>query len=112
MVGVIGIRTPHLSCLACTAATLLAVAALGGCGGGSGADDEPPVSASFQVTDATGAPVVGATVYLVPAGDVDPTPITGAQVNNGSAEDRDEPVEDQVRLNGASYPHGTTGPDG
>src|SRR5262245_45627578 len=106
MVGVIGIRPLPLSGLACSAAILLAAAGLGGCGGGSGGSNEPPVSASFLVTDGTGAPVVGATVYLVPAGDVDDSPITATDVLNGSAADRDEPVEDQVRLNGASYPHG------
>jgi hypothetical protein len=70
------------------------------------------VSASFQVTDGTGAPVVGATIYLVPSGEVDDSPITATDVLNGSAADRDEPVEDQVRLNGGSYPQGVTGPDG
>lgn len=99
--------------IAAGAAIVLAVV-LAGCSGGPGGAPGSPVpgEATFVVTDDSGAPVAGATVYLVPAGDVDGTPITGAEILNGSAADRDEPLEDQVRLNGASYPRGTTGVDG
>jgi hypothetical protein len=94
-------------------AVISALVAIGGCSGGPGGA-APGVSgdATFVVTDDSGAFVAGATVYLVPAGDVDGTPFTGSQVLDGTAADRDEPLEDQVRLNGASYPHATTGPDG
>src|SRR5262245_51435416 len=89
------------------------IALLGGCSGGSsGNNSEPPVAASLRVVDDSGALIQGATVYLVPAGDVDGSPITAADVLNGTSEDRDEPVEDQVRLNGAFYPHGVTDSNG
>jgi hypothetical protein len=94
------------------AATFGLLTILSGCGGGSGGGDEPPVAASFLVTDDAGAVVVGATVYLVPAGDVASIPFDAGDVRDGLSEDFDEPVEDEVRLNGASYPHGVTGPDG
>lgn len=87
-------------------------AVLSGCGGGSGGGGGVVGDATFVVTDDSGAPVAGATVFLVPAGDVDGSPITATQVRNGNAADRDEPLEDQVRLNGSSYPQGVTGIDG
>jgi hypothetical protein len=94
------------------AAMLGIVSLIAGCSGGASSGGEPPIAASFLVTDDAGAPVVGATVYLVPAGDVDGSPFTATDVRNGSSEDVDEPVEDQVRLNGDSYPQGVTGADG
>src|SRR5262245_58711713 len=96
----------------CVLALVLAFVASGCSGGSSGTPGPPPGDAIFLVTDDRGVPIVGATVYLVPAGDVDTSDITATDVRNGTAQDRDEPVDDQVRLNGSSYPHATTGPDG
>ena len=96
-------------------AASIGVLGLAGCGGGSGGSGGGASVAgdgTFLVIDDTGAPIVGATVYLVPAGDVDDSPITATQVRIGAAVDRDEPLEDPVRLNGSSYPHATTGADG
>ena len=74
---------------------------------------EPPTfSARFLVSDTTGAPVVGATVYLVPAGDIDGSPINGDDIRTGASENRDEPLEDAIRLHGTGYLRAITGPDG
>src|SRR4029079_19731569 len=86
-----------------------------GCGGGNGTGGSGNGVAgdgTFLVLDDTGAPIAGATVYLVPASDLDRSSIHATQVRDGSAADRDEPLEDPVRLNGSSYPHATTGADG
>lgn len=81
-----------------------------GCGGSSGSSAPPaaPGGAGFFVVDTANNPLVDATVYLVPAGDVDQTPFDGADVRNGSSEDRDEPLEDAIRLNGAGYAKAVT----
>ena len=72
-----------------------------------------PGEATFVVTDDSGAPSSGATVYLVPAADVDGDAVhRDGRARSGAAADRDEPLEDQVRLNGSSYPHATTGANG
>ena len=78
------------------------------CGGGGGGGGNLPTSVTFVVLNGAGLPVIGATVYLVPAGAVDGSPITGQDVLAGSSEDRDEPLEDAVRLNGATFPQGLT----
>jgi cytochrome c553 len=82
------------------------------CSGGGGSDEpgggSAPTSVTFVVTDGSGAAVIGAVVYLVPASDVDGSEITANDVLTGAAEDRDEPLEDQVRLNGAGYQRATT----
>jgi hypothetical protein len=49
------------------------------------------------VTDSHDRPVVGATVYFIDSSTIDQTPITQAQITDGSAENRDEPLEDIVR---------------
>lgn len=91
-----------------------AILGLGGCGRNSslgllpGAAPGTPATATFSVRDRAGLPVAGATVYLVPADDVDGAPIDGQAVLDGSAENRDEPLEDAVRQNGASYPQAVT----
>lgn len=96
---------------------MCAAALLVSCGGGGGGGSGPgpgggPASAAFEVRNGSGAAVVGATVYLVPADDVDGTPITGAEILNGAAENRDEPLEDQARLFGANYTKAVTDANG
>jgi len=100
-----------------TALLLLATALFAaGCGGGGSGDltnkVEPPFGALFHVVDTAGLPVPGATVYLVSTDEIDTAPFTAATVRNGGSEDRDEPLEDAVRLGGGGFPQGVTGPDG
>ncbi len=103
----------HLAVVLCTVAALLVGA---GCGGGGSGDltnqVEEPFAASFHVLNTANLPVIGATIYLVPTSEIDTTPFNGAAVRSGAAEDRDEPLEDAVRLRGASFPQAVTGPDG
>ncbi len=62
---------------------------------------------------ATGDLVAGATVYLVPAGAVDALPgITSPGVLAGTTEPFDEPLEDLVAANGATYSRATTAANG
>ncbi|MDJ0522467.1 MAG: hypothetical protein QNJ90_10395 [Planctomycetota bacterium] len=87
-----------------------------GCGGGGSGDLTDPVEepfvAQFHVVDTAGFPVVGATIYLVPTGEIDTAPFNAVAVRTGASEDRDEPLEDAVRLRGASFPQAVTGTDG
>ncbi len=92
--------------------SLVGLVLIAGCSGGGGANDPAPDSVSFLITNASGQPVVGATVYLVPAADVDGSPITGQDVLDGNAEVRDEPLEDAIAAFGSTYAQGVTGPDG
>jgi hypothetical protein len=90
---------------------LALVAAACGGGDGYGAIPDPsvgPFDLAFTVTDSAGFPVVGAKVLLVPVGDVDQTPFTGLDVRAGISENRDEPLEDAVRLHGAGYLQGVS----
>ena len=66
----------------------------------------------FFVKNTAGFPVVGATVYLVPASAVDATVFSGADVLSGAAQDKDEPLEDAIDQNGGSFPQAVTGADG
>lgn len=93
----------------------LGVVTAGGCGGGTNQTDSlfiVPTEVSFLVRNRAGLPVPGATVYLVPASAIDTRPISAEDVRDGGAEDRDEPLEDAVRLQGAAFLRGTTGADG
>lgn len=92
------------------AATALLLVACSG--GGSGDVLAPPEAVDFLVTNSAGLPVLAATVYLVPAGAVDGTPFSSAEVNTGQAADRDEPLEDAVRLGGGAFPQGVTDAEG
>jgi len=87
------------------------LALLTSCGGGSsggGAFNLVTVS----VVNHYGAGIVGATVYLVPATDVDQTPFDAQDVLDGVSEAYDEPLEDAIRLNGAGYLQAVTGANG
>lgn len=88
----------------------------GGCGGGGSGDLTdpvlPPYGANFHVVDTAGLPVVGATIYLVPTAEVDKAPFNAVAVRTGASEDRDEPLEDAVRLRGAGFPQAVTASDG
>jgi len=85
-----------------------AVATLGAsCSSSSG----PAPAATFlrgTVTGPSGAPVVGATVYLVPASGVSTKQITGAGVLAQATLDFDEPLEDAVANDGAGFTKATT----
>ena len=48
------------------------------------------------VTDSHSRPIVGATVYFIDSSTLDTSPITPANILDGSAETRDEPLEDIV----------------
>jgi hypothetical protein len=64
-----------------------------------------------QVTTASGAPVAGATIHLVPAKAIDvATPITASAIYAAPfpAERIDEPLEDTIRLHGADFPQAKT----
>lgn len=90
-------------------AALALVAAAAACGGGGGGAGRPDPDVVFgTVRDYAGAPVAGATVYLVPASMIDARPITAAGVLDGTAEAFDEPLEDLVRSFGAAFPQGST----
>ncbi|HET6203022.1 MAG TPA: hypothetical protein VFI25_09505 [Planctomycetota bacterium] len=63
--------------------------------------------------DGAGEPVVGATVVLVPADQIDTTPITGASVQSGAAAAHDEPLEDLLAsAPSSSFPQAVTGSTG
>lgn len=87
-----------------------------GCGGGGDGDlgnlPKPLFGPSFEVADTAGLAVPGATVYLVPVTEVDQTLFDGLAVRSGAAENRDEPLEDPVRTNGALYPQAVTDAQG
>jgi predicted CXXCH cytochrome family protein len=104
---------------AITGIALLALCALAACGGaeevfvGTGTGFVPyegtgPHAIHLQVLDSSETPVAGATVFLVPAADVDRTAFDGADVRAGASEDYDEPLEDAVRLRGGTYPRAQT----
>lgn len=70
-------------------------------------DDSTPAAApvtgvSGQVLGNGGEILAGATVYLVPAYEIDFTPITPANILSRVAEDFDEPLEDFVAASGAT----------
>jgi hypothetical protein len=68
----------------------------------------PPNGVVGAVSDASGARVGGGTIYFVPSADVAALPATTVAV--GSA--NDEPLEDLVAANGASYAQAAVGADG
>ena len=110
---------PSIRMIASLTFPLLACALLGwaalnlaGCGGSGSSSARNYSEATFRVSSRAGLPVAQATVYLVPAGAVDTTPMTSQHVRDGSAESRDEPLEDAVRNSGASFPQGVTDADG
>lgn len=101
------------------AGALALLALLAGCGSGSegtpfdrDGSGVPGTGVGVFVEDTAQRRVAGAKVYLIPAEDVDTSPMTGADILDGSAEDRDEPLEDALRRAGASYPQATTSDQG
>lgn len=100
-------------CVASRAASclvaLMLVLLLAACGGGGSGFVQPPAAAgapytaTFHVNDTAGFDVAGALVYLVPAGDIDDSPFNADDVRTGASENRDEPLEDAIRNNGAGY---------
>lgn len=68
----------------------------------------PATGVSGSVVGLAGEVIAGATVYLVPTDKIDYTPITGANILSRVAEDFDEPLEDTVRLSGATLPQVVT----
>lgn len=105
---------PFLLLVLLAAASVLAPSGCGGgaADGGSGVVVIDPTAATFRVMSSANLPVVGASVFLIPAWMVDDQPITGADILSGQAADRDEPLEDVVRLNGPSLLQGVTDADG
>ena len=101
-----------------TAALLLAAAtfALVSCGGGGNGSDVGVGQGGglaideveFVVTNGASLPVAGAVVWLVPAAAIDGSPIDGEDIRDGSAVNRDEPLEDAIAGAGGGYPHATT----
>ncbi|MCB1282307.1 MAG: hypothetical protein KDB18_12375, partial [Salinibacterium sp.] len=47
------------------------------CSGGGGRKESIPDSVAVQVVNGAGLPVAGATVFLVPSGDIDGSPMDG-----------------------------------
>lgn len=93
--------------------TLWMPAFLAACGSGGGDGGGGARSVTGEVVDGAGQPLAGATVYLVPADQVDTTPITGASVVSGAADPHDEPLEDLVAsAASASFPQAVTGANG
>lgn len=90
-------------------ALILATCLSAGCSDGK---DQPLVGtpSPFAGTAAgvAGELLVGAKVYLVPANQVDTTPITPAGVLAGSTEPFDEPLEDLVAAAGTTFQQATT----
>ena len=93
---------------------MLAALVLTGCG--SNDNGTPPAGASpikptFTINDTAGAAVVGATVYAIPAADVealtavalDSTATTTSGNYSTAAQAADEPLEDLISANSGSY---------
>jgi predicted CXXCH cytochrome family protein len=68
----------------------------------------PSTSLAGTVAASAGGPVAGATVYLIPAGMIDMTPITAPGVLAGTTEGFDEPLEDLVAAAGAGFTQANT----
>ncbi|HMN22443.1 MAG TPA: carboxypeptidase-like regulatory domain-containing protein, partial [Ottowia sp.] len=89
--------------LAALAALLLAAC------GSSSSDAGGSVALRGRVTDASGTPVAGATVFAVPAKAVDTeTPMRASAILSGAADGIDEPLEDAIDRAGASFPRAQT----
>ncbi|MCA9320781.1 MAG: hypothetical protein KDB53_08605, partial [Planctomycetes bacterium] len=95
-----------------TVLILMGLSVFFACSGGGGRKESIPDSVAVQVVNGAGLPVAGATVFLVPSGDIDGSPMDGLQVLDGTAENRDEPIEDAVAAFGASMAQAVTGADG
>jgi len=72
----------------------------------------PPNGLAGFVRDTANDPVVGATVYLVPANDIPTDPIAVDSIANAIASKVDEPLEDTIALKGAGYAKAVTDMDG
>lgn len=111
-------RRPELPPLASAlAAAVLALASSCSDSNNSTPPGPPPTTGGSldlagTVVDAAGTPVVGASVYLVPASSVPTTEITAAAVLDRTAEAYDEPLEDPIRTNGTTFQRDTTDASG
>lgn len=99
------------------AAAIIAALAFTGCGGGGGGGTAAPsaIKPTFVVKDTSDTAVAGATVYAIPAADVEAlaaVPISSATNTSGnfSAEalTADEPLEDLISANSGSYASAVT----
>lgn len=91
--------------------TLTACVLGAGCFSNSKSNTETePESSAFAGTVVDGADnlVAGATVYLIPNTAIDTTEITSEDIRSGSAEDRDEPLEDAVAAGGTTFTQAVT----
>ena len=105
------LRTRCVSTIFRGLASALAALALAACG--SGTQVEEPVTVAGLVTDASGVPVAGATVLAVPASAIDTTtPMPASAIREGAADGVDEPLEDAIDRDGASFPSARTDGDG
>ncbi len=93
-------------------ALLIGLVGLSGCGGGGGGDGAIPDTVTISVSNDAGQPVVGATVYLIPNTDINSTPFDASQVLDGTAENRDEPLEDAIAAFGGAMPQAVTDASG
>lgn len=76
------------------------------CGDGSDQVSSSPTGLAGTVKNASGKALSGAKIYLVPVEQINTTPITAEELldtDNRSAENRDEPLEDAVRLKGSEF---------
>ena len=89
---------------------LLVVALLASCDSHSSNDGARSLHGA--VRGPNGAPLAGATVYLVPADAVDDTAFDADAIRDGSSEDRDEPLEDLIRARGDEFVRAVAGVDG
>ncbi|MCA9000360.1 MAG: hypothetical protein KDB61_00455 [Planctomycetes bacterium] len=92
---------------AITASLLMAVAC-----SSSSSESTPVLDLTGTVSGAAGEAVVGARVYLIPTSAIATDPITPAGVLAGTTTGFDEPLEDAVRNDGASFAQAFTGADG
>lgn len=95
--------------------TLTACVLAAGCFSNSSKKTETgPEDPSFAgtVVDGAGNLVAGATVYLVPNDAINTDPITASDIRDGSAEDRDEPLEDAVANAGTTFTSAVTNASG
>lgn len=87
---------------------LVAVAILVAASCGAPPADIPADSWSGQVLDTAREPVVGATVYAIPAELLAWSPLTASEVTSTATADFDEPLERLIDSQGSAFPHAVT----
>lgn len=85
---------------------LLAVAILVAAGCGDPPAEIPADSVGGQVSDTAREPIVGATVFAIPAELVAWSPLTAGEVKSTATSDFDETLERLIDTQGATFPHG------